>query len=148
MVDGEPWMIVDNEFVKPGKGQAFNRVKIKVPESLQAWIRAETKLGNPALEAKVPEDSDMRGQWGRRPQDTIDRANELLDSFAALLEKRGIRQLIARPKRPGPVQVTLSAKLEKGAGTLVSARGASQRESFRNFCCDPSGCAPETALVH
>jgi hypothetical protein len=33
----------------------------------------------PALDAKVPEDSDMRGQWGRRPQDTIDRANELLD---------------------------------------------------------------------
>ena len=29
MVDGEPWAIVDNEFVKPGKGQAFNRVKIK-----------------------------------------------------------------------------------------------------------------------
>ena len=33
----------------------------------------------PALDAKVPEDSDMRGQWGRRPQETIDRANELLD---------------------------------------------------------------------
>ena len=45
----------------------------------------------PALDAKVPEDSDMRGQWGRRPQETIDRANELLDNFAALLEKRGIR---------------------------------------------------------
>ena len=29
MVDGAPWIIVDNEFVKPGKGQAFNRVKIK-----------------------------------------------------------------------------------------------------------------------
>ena len=24
----------------------------------------------PALDAKVPEDSDMRGQWGRRPQET------------------------------------------------------------------------------
>ena len=34
----------------------------------------------PALDAKVPEDSDMRGQWGRRPQDSIDRANELLDN--------------------------------------------------------------------
>ena len=45
----------------------------------------------PALDAKVPEDSDMRGQWGRRPQDTIDRANELLDNFAAMLEKRGVR---------------------------------------------------------
>jgi elongation factor P len=27
--DGEPCIIVDNEFVKPGKGQAFNRVRIK-----------------------------------------------------------------------------------------------------------------------
>ncbi|HXH02396.1 MAG TPA: elongation factor P [Candidatus Competibacteraceae bacterium] len=29
MLDGDPYAIVENEFVKPGKGQAFNRVKIK-----------------------------------------------------------------------------------------------------------------------
>lgn len=29
MQDGDPCTIVENEFVKPGKGQAFNRVKIK-----------------------------------------------------------------------------------------------------------------------
>jgi elongation factor P len=29
LIDGEPWMIVDNDFIKPGKGQAFNRVKLK-----------------------------------------------------------------------------------------------------------------------
>lgn len=29
MVDDQPWIIVDNEFVKPGKGQGFSRVKIK-----------------------------------------------------------------------------------------------------------------------
>ncbi|MEM8839833.1 MAG: serine/threonine protein kinase [Pseudomonadota bacterium] len=45
----------------------------------------------PALDAKVPEDSDMRGQFGPRPQETVDRANELLDNFADLLRKRGIR---------------------------------------------------------
>jgi elongation factor P len=28
-VDGEPFTIVANEFVKPGKGQPFNRVKLK-----------------------------------------------------------------------------------------------------------------------
>lgn len=28
-VEGQPYTIVSNEFVKPGKGQAFNRVKIK-----------------------------------------------------------------------------------------------------------------------
>ncbi len=29
IVDGDPFNIVENETVKPGKGQAFNRVKIK-----------------------------------------------------------------------------------------------------------------------
>ena len=29
MQDGEPCSIVENEMVKPGKGQAFNRVKIR-----------------------------------------------------------------------------------------------------------------------
>lgn len=29
ILDGEPFTIVENEFVKPGKGQAFNRVKVR-----------------------------------------------------------------------------------------------------------------------
>ncbi|MCR3755991.1 MAG: protein chain elongation factor EF-P [Sodalis sp. Psp] len=29
MQDGEPCVIIDNEFVKPGKGQAFNRVRLR-----------------------------------------------------------------------------------------------------------------------
>lgn len=29
LLDGNPYIIVENEFVKPGKGQAFNRVRIK-----------------------------------------------------------------------------------------------------------------------
>jgi len=29
MIDGDPNAIVENEFVKPGKGQAFNRVKLR-----------------------------------------------------------------------------------------------------------------------
>jgi len=29
MLDGDPCSIIDNEFVKPGKGQAFNRVKLR-----------------------------------------------------------------------------------------------------------------------
>jgi len=29
MIDGQPYIIVENQFVKPGKGQAFNRVKVK-----------------------------------------------------------------------------------------------------------------------
>lgn len=29
MLDGEPCAIIENEFVKPGKGQAFNRVRLR-----------------------------------------------------------------------------------------------------------------------
>ncbi|MGM0563386.1 MAG: elongation factor P [Pseudomonadota bacterium] len=29
MIDGDPYSIVENEFVKPGKGQAFCRVKVR-----------------------------------------------------------------------------------------------------------------------
>lgn len=29
IVDGDPCVILDNEFVKPGKGQAFNRIKTR-----------------------------------------------------------------------------------------------------------------------
>ncbi len=29
MIEGDPYTIVENEFVKPGKGQAFNRVRIR-----------------------------------------------------------------------------------------------------------------------
>ena len=59
----------------------------------------------PALDAKVPEDSDMRGQWGRRPQESIDKANELLDNFAAMLQERGVRV-----DRPTPFDFSLPAQ--------------------------------------
>lgn len=29
MMDGDPCNILENEFVKPGKGQAFNRVRLR-----------------------------------------------------------------------------------------------------------------------
>ncbi len=45
----------------------------------------------PALDAKVPEDSDMKGSHGPRTKDTVDKANELLNNFASMLEKRGIK---------------------------------------------------------
>ena len=29
LIEGQPYIIIENEFVKPGKGQAFNRVRMK-----------------------------------------------------------------------------------------------------------------------
>jgi len=45
----------------------------------------------PALDAKVPEDSDMRGKFGPRTKDTVDKANQLLDDFSNILKKEGLK---------------------------------------------------------
>lgn len=39
MLDGEPCSIMDNEFVKPGKGQAFNRVRMRNLKTGRVWDR-------------------------------------------------------------------------------------------------------------
>ena len=51
----------------------------------------------PALDAKVPEDSDMRGQYGPRTKDTVDKANELLDNFHLFLKNED------KVDRPTPI---------------------------------------------
>ena len=53
----------------------------------------------PATEAKIPEDSDMRGMWGPRPLETVEKANAELERLVAVLEQRGIRV-----DRPTPIQ--------------------------------------------
>ncbi|MDA8962109.1 elongation factor P [Congregibacter sp.] len=39
MLDGDPCSILDNEFVKPGKGQAFNRVRMRNLKTGRVWDR-------------------------------------------------------------------------------------------------------------
>ena len=39
MLDGDPCSIIENEFVKPGKGQAFNRVKLRNLRNGKVWER-------------------------------------------------------------------------------------------------------------
>src|SRR5262245_59101025 len=29
LIDGDPYSVIDNEYVKPGKGQAFNRIRVR-----------------------------------------------------------------------------------------------------------------------
>ncbi len=39
LLDGEPCAIVENEYVKPGKGQAFNRVRLRNLRTGRIWER-------------------------------------------------------------------------------------------------------------
>ncbi|GIS51836.1 MAG: hypothetical protein Ct9H90mP27_3270 [Gammaproteobacteria bacterium] len=58
MLDNDPCAILENEFVKPGKGQAFNRVKFRNPKSGRVWERT-FKSGESSRPADVME-TDMQ----------------------------------------------------------------------------------------
>lgn len=58
MLDGDPCAIVENEFVKPGKGQAFNRVRLKNLKSGRIWER--TFKSGESLEGADVMDTDMQ----------------------------------------------------------------------------------------
>lgn len=57
MLDGEPCSILENEFVKPGKGQAFNRVKLRNLKTGRVWER--TFKSGESLEGADVTDRDM-----------------------------------------------------------------------------------------
>ena len=57
MLEGDPCSILENEFVKPGKGQAFNRVKFRNLISGRVWER--TFKSGESLEAADVMDIDM-----------------------------------------------------------------------------------------
>lgn len=54
MLDGDPYNVLDNEFVKPGKGQAFNRVKMRNMKTGRV-IEKTFKSGDTAEGADVQE---------------------------------------------------------------------------------------------
>lgn len=57
MLDGDPCSVIENEFVKPGKGQAFNRVRLRNLKSGRVWDR--TFKSGESLEAADVMDFDM-----------------------------------------------------------------------------------------
>ncbi len=62
LLDNDPYTIVENEFVKPGKGQAFNRVRIKNLRTGRV-IERTFKSGD-SLEAADVVDVDMQYLYG------------------------------------------------------------------------------------
>ncbi|WP_428034849.1 elongation factor P [Amphritea sp.] len=57
MIEGDPCSMVDVEFVKPGKGQAFTRVKLKNLLTGRTWER--TFKSNETAESADVMDTDM-----------------------------------------------------------------------------------------
>ena len=57
LLEGDPCSILDSEFVKPGKGQAFTRVKLRNLKTGRVWER--TFRSGEAIEAADVVEADM-----------------------------------------------------------------------------------------
>lgn len=58
LLDGEPYTITENEFVKPGKGQAFTRTKVKNLKN--GRVIEKTFKSGESVEAADAMDTDMQ----------------------------------------------------------------------------------------
>lgn len=58
VVEGQPYSVVSNEFIKPGKGQPFNRIKIK--HLMTARVVEKTFKSGEKLELADVEETSMR----------------------------------------------------------------------------------------
>ncbi|MCG5500423.1 elongation factor P [Ectothiorhodospira lacustris] len=58
LLDGDPYAIVENEFVKPGKGQAFNRVRMRNLKT--GRVLDKTFKSGDSVEAADVMDTDMQ----------------------------------------------------------------------------------------
>ena len=65
----------------------------------------------PATDAKIPEDSDMKGMSGPRSIESIEKANIQLDNFANILEKEAFKLIV-------PLQLILIKKFQLQTGIM------------------------------
>ncbi|HSX11565.1 MAG TPA: elongation factor P [Chlamydiales bacterium] len=100
-VDKEPYLIVSNEFVKPGKGQAFNRIKMKNMKTARV-IERTYKSGDKIDLADVEEaemrflfkDADGATFMDEKTFDQTVMSNELIGSNAQWLMEETVFHVV------------------------------------------------------
>ena len=129
LIDGDPYSIVENEMVKPGKGQAFNRVKIR--NLRNGRVVEKTWKSGDTVEAADVVDADMTylysdgDFWTFMTPDTFEQytAGKAAMGDAAQWLKEGATCIITL-WNGNPLTVTPPAHVElKIVGTDPGVRG-------------------------
>lgn len=100
-VDKEPYLIVSNEFVKPGKGQAFNRIKMKNMKT--ARVIERTYKSGEKIDLADVEEAEMRFLYkesdgavfmDEKTFDQISISNELIGSNSQWLMEETVFHVV------------------------------------------------------
>ncbi len=100
-VDKEPYLIIGNEFVKPGKGQAFNRIKMKNMKT--ARVIERTYKSGEKIDLADVEEAEMRFLYkeadgavfmDEKTFDQISISNELIGNNAQWLMEETLFHIV------------------------------------------------------
>lgn len=128
-IDGEPWMVIDFEFSKPGKGQSLYRCKLKnmiTGNTMDKTYRAVEKIGKPNLQERDVYYSYPDGEFfvfsdSETYEEYRLNKNILGDQVNFLLEDAACKILFFNDQ---PIEVTLPTFIEKAiTDTEPGARG-------------------------
>ena len=103
ILEGDPCNIIENEFVKPGKGQAFNRVKLKNLKTGRVWER--TFKSGESIQAADVLDLDMEYMYTDGEYWHFMRTDGTYDQLAA--DKAAVEDCISWLKENYRYEVTL-----------------------------------------
>ena len=88
-VDKEPWLVISNEFVKPGKGNAFNRIKMKNMKT--ARVVERTYKSGDKIDLADIEEAQMRFLY-KEPDDAVFMDEKTFDQITVSNELIGNNQ--------------------------------------------------------
>ena len=103
LLEGDPCTILENEFVKPGKGQAFSRVKFRNLKSGRVWER--TFKSGESIEAADVMDLDMEYLYSDGEFWHFMRTDGSFEQFAA--SEAAVGEAVQWLKEQDVCQVTL-----------------------------------------
>ncbi len=110
-VDREPYLIISNEFVKPGKGNAFNRIKMK--NMVNGRVVERTYKSGDKLDLADIEEAQMRFLFkdadgatfmDEKTFDQVTMSNELLGPIQQWLMEETVFQVVFY--KGNPIEVT------------------------------------------
>ena len=128
-IEGEPWVVADFDFCKPGKGQALYRCKLKnmiTGNTMDKTYRAVEKIGKPNLAEREVfysyPDSDLYVFSDAETYEEYHLNRQLLgDQVYFLIENAACKILFFNDR---PIEITLPLFIEKEiAHTEPGARG-------------------------
>lgn len=128
-IDGEPWVIIDYDFCKPGKGQALYRCKLKnmiSGNTMDKTYRSVEKIGKPNLAEKDVFYSYLDGDFyifsdAETYEEYRLASQSLGDQVYFLMEDSACKILFFNDQ---PIEVTLPLFIEKEiTHTEPGARG-------------------------